>query len=289
MSEALPTASTRAICRRLGVARSALYRHQANDQCVVPAAADDELRLRIKELIEQYPTYGYRRIWARLRFGDGRVINRKRVYRLMQAHGWMVCQRPTTPKPRVQRKKRVAQCANERWAVDATHIDCGADGWGHLVAVIDCYDREIVGWEFALRGRANEAERALEMACLHRFGTLRPHGDVPILRSDNGLIFQSRRFRDACRFYRLPQEFITPYTPEQNGVIERWFRSLKEECVWQHQFENFAEARQAIRRWIVWYNTERPHQALGYHSPQTYHRMHMTLAPDPPTPSLRAA
>lgn len=289
MSEALPTASTRAICRMLGVARSARYRHQANDPCVVPAAADDELRLRIKELIEQYPAYGYRRIWARLRFGDGRVINRKRVYRLMQAQRWMVCQRPTTPKPRVQRKQSVAQCANERWAVDATHVDCGADGWGHLVAVIDCYDREIVGWEFALRGRANEAERALEMACLHRFGTLRPRGDVPILRSDNGLIFQSRRFREAGRFYRLPQEFITPYTPEQNGVIERWFRSLKEECVWQHQFRNFAEARQAIRRWIAWYNADRPHQALGYHSPQTYRRMHMMPAPDPPTPSVYAA
>jgi len=57
---------------------------------------------------------------------------------------------------------------------------------------------------------------------------LRPTGAVPILRSDNGLIFQSQRFRAACRFYRLPQEFITPYTPEQNGVIERWFRSIKE-------------------------------------------------------------
>ncbi len=49
--------------------------------------------------------------------------------------------------------------------MDVTHVDCGRDSWGHLVAVIDCYDREIVGWEFALRGRAKEAERALEAAC----------------------------------------------------------------------------------------------------------------------------
>ena len=132
------------------------------------------------------------------------------------------------------------------------------------MAVIDCYDREIVGWEFALRGRANEAEHALEMACLARFGTLRPRGDVPVIRSDNGLIFHSRRFRDACRFYRLPQEIITPYTPEQNGLIERWFRSLKEECVWHHQFHSFADARIVIGQWIRWYNEERPHQALGY-------------------------
>ncbi len=120
------------------------------------------------------------------------------------------------------------------------------------MAVIDCYDREIIGWEFALRGRANEAERALEMACLARFGTLRPQGEVPIIRSDNGLIFQSRSFRDACRFYRLPQEFITPYTPEQNGLIERWLRSLKEACVWHHQIRSFADARTAIAQWIAW-------------------------------------
>jgi putative transposase len=278
VKQALPTASTRTVCRILGVARSALYRHQSAPSDHPRISQDAELVARIKELIEQHPTYGYRRIWARLRFGDGRVINRKKVRRLLRQQGWMVYQRPAAPKPRVRRKRSVATRRNERWALDATHIDCGADGWGHLIAVIDCYDREIIGWEFALRGRANEAERALEMACLARFGTLRPCGNVPIIRSDNGLIFQSRRFRDACRFYRLSQEFITPYTPEQNGMIERWFRSLKEECVWQHQFQSFADARTAIGQWIAWYNTERPHQALGYRSPQHYQQQRLLAA-----------
>src|SRR5437867_3262147 len=103
-----------------------------------------------------------------------------------------------------------------------------------------------------------------------RFGTLRPDGTTPVIRSDNGLVFQSRRFRAACRDYRLRQEFITPYTPEQNGMIERFFRSLKEECVWQRTFVSFAEARRAVRRWIDWYNDRRPHQALGYRSPRQY-------------------
>ena len=128
----------------------------------------------------------------------------------------------------------------------------------------------MVDFEFALRGRAKEAERALEAACLSRFGTLRPTQDTPTLRSDNGLIFTSKRFREACKFYRLDQEFITPYTPEQNGLIERFFRSLKEECVWQHNFAGFDEARLKIREWIGWYNQERPHQALGYLSPVTF-------------------
>jgi putative transposase len=145
VKQTLPRASTRSICRILGVTRSALYRHQPAIPTHPRAPEDAELVARIKELIEEHPTYGYRRIWARLCFGDGRVINRKKVRRLMRQQGWMVCQRPATPKPRVRRKKSVATRRNARWALDATHIDCGADGWGHLVAVIDCYDREIVG------------------------------------------------------------------------------------------------------------------------------------------------
>ncbi len=161
--------------------------------------------------------------------------------------------------------------------MDVTHVPAGVDGWAHLAVVIDCHDREIIGYELALRGRAREAERALEEACLRRFGTLRGPGRKPVIRSDNGLIFQSRRFRAACRDYGLRQEFITPYTPEQNGLVERFFRSLKEECVWQHRFQGFDEARRTIERWLDWYNTQRPHQALGYLSPIEFRRSKQEL------------
>jgi len=69
---------------------------------------------------------------------------------------------------------------------------------------------------------------------------------TPVMRSDNGLIYQSRRVRAACRDYRLRQEFITPYTPEQNGIIERFFRSLKDECVWPHLFP---ASQRLVERW----------------------------------------
>src|SRR5262245_38508587 len=70
-----------------------------------------------------------------------------------------------------------------------------------------------------------------------------------------------------CRTYRLSQEFITPYTPEQNGMIERFFRSLKEECTWQHNFGSFGEAKRNIDRWMTWYNTGRLHQGVELHEP----------------------
>ena len=124
------------------------------------------------------------------------------------------------------------------------------------------------------RKRAREAQRALEEGCIRRFGTLRLGGRELVVRSDNGLIFQSRRFRQACRTFSVKQEFITPYTPEQNGMIERFFRSLKEECVWQHNFKTFEHARGEIDRWIRWYNAERPHQSLKYKSPKQFRAEH---------------
>lgn len=260
-------ASERRACRVLGVPRSPV-RPPPTQKPLAPLR--DELVERIHFLIQSYPTYGYRRLWAILRNRHGVRVNRKVVYRILKEKGWMVHQRSWTPRPRVKGMVSRASRSDERWAMDLTHVPVGRDGWAHLAAIIDCHDRAIIGYEFALRGRAREAERALEDACILRFGTLRPGGRTPVLRSDNGLIFQSRRFRRACRDYKLSQEFITPYTPEQNGMIERFFRSLKEECAWLHNFRDFEEARRTITTWIRYYNEERPHQSLGYLSPAQY-------------------
>jgi len=265
----MPGLSERAACKILRVARSSM-RPEVTTKGT--PRVDELLAERLRKLIEEHPTYGYRLLWALLRFRDGVRVNRKAVYRVLKLKGWLVHQRQWTPRPRVRGLVSRAERSNQRWAMDLTHVSCGRDGWAHLAAVIDCHDREVIGYEFALRGRAKEAERALEEACIGRFGTLRPDGPTPVLRSDNGLIFQSRRFRSACRSYRLGQEYITPYTPEQNGVIERFFRTLKEECAWQHNFATFDEARSAIGKWIGWYNEERPHSALGYKSPRQYRR-----------------
>jgi putative transposase len=101
-----------------------------------------------------------------LRFGDKMEINRKRVYRTMRRKRRLVCQRTLTPKPRVKKRKSVAAAPNERWAIGVTHIAVGRDGWAHLTAVIDCHDRELAGYKFALHGIAKEAERALEGTCV---------------------------------------------------------------------------------------------------------------------------
>ena len=81
-----------------------------------------------------------------LRYAEGLLVNAKAVYRILKAKRWFACQRTVTPRPRVQGRRSVAPASNVRWAMDLTHVYCGADGWGHLAAIIDCHDREIVGF-----------------------------------------------------------------------------------------------------------------------------------------------
>ncbi len=122
-----------------------------------------------------------------------------------------------------------ASQSNERWVMDVTHILCGQDGWAHLAAVIDCHDRELIGYEFALRRRAKEAERARWPVS---------SGSVRYARrahrsyaANHGLIFQNRRFPAGLPGLSPAAGMHHPCTPEQNGIIERFFRCLKEECV----------------------------------------------------------
>ena len=91
-----------------------------------------------------------------------------------------------------------------------------------------------------------------------------------MLRSDNGLVFGAKVFVKVVRRYGLGQEYITPYSPEQNGMIERFFLTLKQECIWLHRFESRDHAFSVVAHWLERYHRERPHSALGYLTPNEY-------------------
>ena len=88
-----------------------------------------------------------------------------------------------------------------------------------------------------------------------------------LLRSDNGLVFTSRSFTALVRGYGLKQEFITPHCPQQNGMVERVIRTLKEQCTHRHRFETLHHASRVIGDWIQFYNHKRPHRALRMQTP----------------------
>ena len=253
------------ICRWLGVARSTAYYPPKTDRRDRPV--DQEVLTLIKDLIEKEPGLGVRMTWARLRSWHGLAINRKKVHRIMKLEGLTLPKRKKGARPRVAHSRSVAERPNQRWSTDIASVDCGQDGWCAFVPVIDCHTREVVGWELDRTARSKTAERALENGLLARFGLLRGAPKGMRLRHDNGLVFGSRNYRALVADYGLTQEYIAPYTPEQNGLCERFIRTFKEECCWVQRFANLAEARKAVETWITFYNERRPHSALNYQSP----------------------
>ena len=253
------------LCRWFGVARSSFYYRPT---APAPPVIDAGLALRIRRIIETNPAYGVRMLTAVVRRELGARVNRKRVHRIVKLNGWQVWQKPQGQRPRVQGWTSRSTRPNERWAVDATHIFCGHDGWCHLTAIIDCHDRTIVGWRLSKTGIATIAAAALEEALRGRGINL----ETPALtlRSDNGLVFGAKPFVAVVKRYRLEQEYITPYCPEQNGMIERFFGTLKTECVWLHRFRDRDDAFAVLSRWMAKYDGERPHSALGYLTPAEY-------------------
>ena len=167
--------------------------------------------------------------------------------------------RPVGFKPRIQSLPSAAKAPNERWATDMCRVWPGRDGWTTMALVIDCHSRELLGLHLSRSGRSKTEELALEQALIARIGTL---GRVPapfLLHSDNELVFTSRSFTALVRIYGLSQEFITPHSPEQNDLVERVIRTLKEQCVHRHRFESLQHASHLIGDWIHFC----PHQALN--------------------------
>lgn len=253
------------LCRILEIPRSTAYykprSKRRNDE------VDEKLCKLIIELAKLNPTYGIRRIWALLRHQHGLVVNKKKVARIMRIKQLTMKKKSTGSRPRVIRSRSVAPEPDMRWSTDVALVHCGhKDGWCSFVPVLDCCTREVLGWELQDNGRAKTAERALEKALIYRYGRLKSTNGI-LLRHDNGLVFNSRLYRSTANLFGFRQEFITPYTPEENGLVERFIRSFKEECVWQFRFNSLEEARVIIGIWIDKYNTSRPHQALKYMTP----------------------
>ncbi|QJQ01544.1 transposase [Herbaspirillum rubrisubalbicans Os34] len=245
------------ICAWFGIARRTAY--------YKPVKAEPKVQERfaepIRQMILEEPSFGYRTVAGLLGF------NKNTVQRIFQIRGWQVKKRPIGFRPRVKALPSVATGPDQRWATDLCRIWTGRDGWAVLALVIDCHTRELLGWHLSRSGKSKTAESALEQALIARYGSLGRVTAPFLLRSDNGLVFTSRSYTALVRSYGLQQEFITPHCPQQNGMVERVIRTLKEQCAHQHRFETLQHASRIIGDWISFYNHRRPHQALGMKTP----------------------
>lgn len=229
--------------------------------------SETEIVNLIEDLVKQFPFYGYRKIAAILRYQRGLIVNRKRVYALMKKN--KLCMAPSTSQKKMFRgipfsNRTQAERSNELWGIDMTYIWCGEDGWAYMHAVIDHHDKELLGYSFSKSCSALGGVMALAEAAAKR------QVDSLEIRSDNGCHYGAKVFRDEIRRLGISHTRTMVNTPKGNAVVERVFKSLKEECVWQQQFRNFEEAKVAVDKWVQFYNEERPHQTLGYETPQRF-------------------
>jgi putative transposase len=263
----------------LGLSRTRVYALKKSKENPMrkkePKKDEAEIVRLIEDLVKQFPFYGYRKITAILRFQRGLKINRKRVYALMKAR--KLCMAPSTSHKKLFRgipfsHKTQADRSNQLWGIDMTYIWCGEDGWAYMHAVIDHHDKELLGYHFSRSCSSLGGVMALAEAASKR------QLDSLELRSDNGCHYGAKVFRDEIRRLGINHTRTMVNTPKGNSVVERLFKSLKEECVWQKQFKNFEEAKRAVDQWVEFYNRERPHQALGYETPQRFYQQRLRTA-----------
>lgn len=252
------------VCKWLNYPRRSYYYKEKKRQPRI----NIHLAQRIHRVIGDLPYAGYRTVaWL---LGE----NKNTVQRIFQLKGWQVRKRKSGHRPRVQSLPSAASRPNERWATDMARVWCGTEHrWCALTLVMDCFTRELLGWRLSPTGNAKAAEAALEEALIRRYGVLGRALDDLTIRSDNGLVFTSKQYTRTVYRYGIKQEFIRPHTPQQNGMVERLIRTVKEQCLWLHNFASLNEARQALRKWFEYYNDQRPHQALGMKTPREIYQL----------------
>lgn len=245
------------LCGWFGVPRRTVnYKPTKAAAKVDPRFADP-----IKAMIEKELSLGYRTVaWLQ-------GLNKNKVQRIFQIKGWQVRKRPTGMGPRIEAVPSVATAPNERWSADLYRFWAGRDRWTALALVIDCLTREFLGWHLSRSGKATTTASALEHALISRFGTVGKVTREFLLRSNNGLVFTSRRYSALVRSYGLKHEFITPHCPQQNSMVERVIRTLKEQCIHRQRFDRIQHATRAIGDWNSFYSNRRTHQALDMKTP----------------------
>jgi putative transposase len=225
---------------------------------------------RIRELKAEHPFWGYRRVWACLRFADGLEVNKKRIFHLMQRNELLVkpdarlraVRTPNRSKPRPERP-------NEWWGIDMTKVRVDGFGWVYIVVILDWFTKRVVGHYAGLQCASRHWLQALEGAIQSQF----PGGVQEqrlSLMSDNGCQPTSISFIKACSTLGINQAFTSYNNPKGNADTERFFRTLKEELLWLRDWASPFELLNELDEWVTSYNTSYLHSALGYRSPAQF-------------------
>jgi putative transposase len=237
--------------------------------------SDAVLVEEIRAILAACPFHGegYRKVRARL-VHRGRAVSGKQVLRLMRTHGLLAPRRLGPPNGNPAPDGTIiTDRPDVMWGTDATRFYTENDGWCWFFGAIDhCVD-ELVGWHTAKIGDRWAALEPLRQGVRHVFGGFAK--DVARgrrIRCDWGPQYIADAWINEVKWLGMT---ITPSyvgEPECNSVIERFMRTLKEQCLYLHRFQNLAEARRLIDEFIARNNTEWLIERLGHRTPASARR-----------------
>lgn len=268
------------ICQAMEVARSNIVERR---QCAPQPPrkyrkADDVWLLpMIRALVDERPTYGYRRIHALLNkqlLHDGKsVVNHKRVYRIMKQNGLLLTRykgkRPTRPHD----GKVITLKSNLRWCSDVFEIPCWNSEVVRVAFSMDCCDREVMSY-VATSGWINAklVRDLMFQAMEYRFGNVDRLTHKIEWLTDNGKYYLAN---DTLRFaesINLIPCSTPAYSPESNGMAEAFVKTFKRDYVYVHDRPDARTVMAQLPGWFEDYNEIHPHKGLAMSSPREYIR-----------------
>ncbi|QFR33437.1 IS3 family transposase [Ancylobacter sp. TS-1] len=248
--------SERRACKATGFCRMTM-RYKAT------RVNDASLRERMKAIAQERRRFGYRRLHVLLR-REGFRVNHKRLFRLYREERLMV-------RPRGGRKRAIGTRApmmiplrpNERWSLDFV-ADQMTDGRRfRMLAIVDDCTRECLALVADTSLSGVRVARELDRLLAER-------GRPKMIVSDNGSEFTSNAILGWADAARVEWHYIAPGKPMQNGFIESFNGRLRDELLNETLFSSLSQARAALVRWQVDYNTDRPHSKLGWQTPNAF-------------------
>lgn len=271
-------------CRSLGWPRSTFYAQGRT--AAAPGSkrgtkspwTDGELLEYIVHDLERTPFSGegHRKVWARLRIMDGVRVSQKRVLRIMRENGLLSPHRWPQGKTNEHDGRIVTDAPNEMWGTDGSRILTQDEGWVWLFGTVEHFNSECIGWHVSKAGTRFQALEPVGMALNDIFGCAdRGIARGLALRMDHGAQYLSDHFLNQIKYWGIAPSFAFVSQPQTNGVVERFFRTLKEQAINGRIFRNADEVRQAVGDFVEVYNRSWRLERLGYMSPLEFRQAYM--------------
>jgi putative transposase len=246
--------STRQACRAARLTRSAYYAPARPRQ-------DGPVVAAIEGYIAVNPVHGFDKLYPAVRSQE---LGKCRLYRVYKALGLNMKRKAKRRLPaRVKAPLVVPARPNEIWSADFMADALWSGRRFRTFNVLDDFNREALRIEIDTNLPSARVVRALEQLIEIR-------GRPQVLRSDNGPEFLSDALARWARRHGVELRFIQPGKPMQNGYVERFNRTYREEVLNCYVFETLGEVRRMTDEWLVRYNEHRRHESLGNLSPRQY-------------------